>query len=289
MYLIAIAPDLLCSLSGRFSAELAEFMPEMVQRLPVTGQIYGVGEMNPETLAGLTPDIVIDIGEPKETAGDDMDAISKALSVPALHIAATLFSAPDAFRSLGRLLGRQAKGEELAIFCEQALAESMAAMTVAAGKPLVLYCLGAEGTNVMAAGSFQSEAIDIMTNNAAVVNNPSARGTGNETDLEQIFVWNPEIIIFAPDSIYGTAGANRLWQQLPAIQNGNFFRTPAGPYNWLTSPPSINRYMGLLWLGKLLYNADYDLYAKAHEYYRLFYSYDLSREQYNRLTAGSFR
>jgi iron complex transport system substrate-binding protein len=186
-------------------------------------------------------------------------------------------------------LGREAKGEELAAFCEQALAESIAAAERAEKKPSLLYCLGAKGTNVMAAGSFQSEAIDLMAHNAALVNNPSAMGTGNETNTEQIFLWNPDIVIFAPDSIYTEASSDPLWPQLSAIQKGNYYRTPAGPYNWLTSPPSINRYMGLLWLGKLLYDAEYDLYEKAAEYYRLFYGYHLSKEHFEKLTAGSLR
>ena len=283
MYMLAIAPDLLCSLASRYISDLAEYIPEMVQRLPVTGQIFSSGEMNPETIAGLVPDLVIDIGEPKDTAGEDLENFSRAIAVPAIHIAATLRNTPDVFRSLGKLLGREEKGEELAAFCERVLAESEAAVKKADKKPSVLYCLGPAGTNVMAAGSFQSEVIDMMTHNIAIVNNPSAKGTGNETDMEQIFLWNPEIIIFAPDSIYDKAGSDPLWLQLPAIQKGNYYRTPSGPYNWLTSPPSINRYMGLLWLGKILYNAEYDLYEKAVEYYDLFYGYELKIDKYNKI------
>jgi iron complex transport system substrate-binding protein len=54
-------------------------------------------------------------------------------------------------------------------------------------------------------------------------------------------------------------------------------------------PPSINRYLGMLWLGKILYPqyAAYDLYAEVAEYYRLFYGRELSREQFDRLTARS--
>jgi iron complex transport system substrate-binding protein len=57
------------------------------------------------------------------------------------------------------------------------------------------------------------------------------------------------------------------------------------------SPPSINRYLGILWLLKILYPeyADYDLYEETAEYYRLFYNRELSREQYQTLTANSIR
>ena len=38
-------------------------------------------------------------------------------------------------------------------------------------------------------------------------------------------------------------------------------------------PPGVQRCLGLLWLGKVLYpeDADYDLSAKAAEFYELFY------------------
>jgi iron complex transport system substrate-binding protein len=57
------------------------------------------------------------------------------------------------------------------------------------------------------------------------------------------------------------------------------------------SPPSINRYLGMLWLGKILYPeyARYDLYNETAEYYRLFYGKELSREQYQALTVTSIR
>jgi iron complex transport system substrate-binding protein len=289
MYMLAIAPELLCSLSGQYSAELAEFIPEVVQKLPVTGQLYGNANMNPETIAGIAPDLILDVGEPKQTAKDDMENISKAVAVPAVHIAATLHSTPDAFRNLGRLLGKEARGEELARFCERVLTESENLVRQAEKKPSALYCLGPTGTNVIAAGSFQGEVIDMMTHNAAVTANPSAGGTGNEANPEQIFLWDPDIIIFAADSIYETAKSNRLWQPPRAIRDGNYFRSPSGPYNWLASPPSINRYLGMLWLGKLLYNAEYDLHEMTAEYYRLFYGYNLSREHFNTLTAGALR
>jgi iron complex transport system substrate-binding protein len=289
MFLLAIAPELLCAVSGPYSADQAEFIPEHVKNLPAVGQFYGSRDLNPEEVAGIAPDIVIDVGEPKDTIAEDMDDISRTIAVPAVHITATLQSTPEAFRTLGRLLGKEAKGDALAGFCERALAESGAAMKRSDRKPSILYCLGPSGTNVLAAGSFHAEVLDWLAVNAAVVGNPSSRGSGNETDMEQILLWDPDIILFAPDSIYTAAGSDRLWSELRAVRNRNYFRVPLGPYNWMGSPPTINRYLGMLWLGKLLYNAEYDLYAETAEYYRLFYGYDLSRERFNTLTAGSLR
>lgn len=290
MFLLAIAPDLLCAVSGAYTEAEAEFLPPYLLGLPVVGQFYGMQNLNPEELAAINPDVIIDVGEAKDTIAQDMDLIAASAAVPAVHITATLRSTPEAFRVLGKLLGREAQAEALARFCEKTLAAADSIEKMAGNsKTQVLYCLGKAGLNVLPKGSFHSEVLDKLTDNRAVVDNPAARGSGNETDLEQILLWDPEAILFGTGSIYAAAGSDPAWRQLRAIRGGAYYEVPAGPYNWMGTPPSINRYLGMLWLGKILYPefASYDLYTEVAEYYRLFYGYVLSRERYDRLTARS--
>jgi iron complex transport system substrate-binding protein len=288
MFLLSIAPDMLCTIASDLSAGEREFLPAHLAGLPVVGQFYGSRDINLEEIAAIGPDLVIDVGEIKKNIAQDMDAITASTALPAVHITADLESTPRAFRTLGKLLGRPEKGEALAAFCEKTLAAVNEVMMKAGdNKKSVLYCMGKAGTNVLAKGSFHGEVLDRLSDNRAVVNNISSRGSGNETDLEQISVWNPDVILFGPESVYEDAGTDRAWRQLRAIQSGSYFKVPEGPYNWMGSPPSVNRYMGMLWLCKILYPeyARYDLYSEAAEYYRLFYGYELSRERYERLVS----
>ncbi|AEF86124.1 periplasmic binding protein [Treponema primitia ZAS-2] len=290
MFLLAIAPDLICTVSSAYSPDQAEFVPDYLMNLPVVGQFYGSRDLNPEEIARIGPDLVIDIGEPKDSIAQDMDAITQSIAIPAIHITATLRSTPQAFRTLGQLLDREEQGEKLALFCEKALSRVDDIVAKAGNnKKELLYCLGPRGINVLAAGSFHTEVLDWIANNKAVVDNPSSRGSGNETNLEQILLWDPELIIFGPDSVYSSVAADPTWKQLRAIRTGAYYEVPQGPYNWMGTPPSINRYIGMLWLGKILYPqyAQYDLYTETAEYYRLFYGRELSRERYERLTANS--
>ena len=39
--------------------------------------------------------------------------------------------------------------------------------------------------------------------------------------MEQLLLWDPEVIFFAPDSIYDKVGDDPAWQDLQAIRNGN--------------------------------------------------------------------
>jgi iron complex transport system substrate-binding protein len=292
MFLLSVAPDLFCAVTANYSEAEAEFLPAALAGLTAVGQFYGQANLNPEEIARINPEVIIDIGEPKKTIAEDMDGIAAATGVPAIHVTADLRSAPEAFRTLGRLLGREEKGEALAAYCEKVLSRADGIMAkVGANKKTALYCLGKQGTNVLAKGSFHAEVLDWLAGNAAVVDNPSSRGSGNETDLEQLLLWNPDVILFGYGSVYGQAPADPVWKQLKAIRGGDFYEVPQGPYNWMGSPPSINRYLGILWLGKILYPqyADYDLYGETAEYYRLFYDYDLSRARYASLTANSVK
>jgi iron complex transport system substrate-binding protein len=248
--------------------------------------------INLEEIAAIAPDVVIDVGEAKETIARDMDAISKAVSIPTIYIAATLDSTPEAFRTLGRLLEREEKGEALAAFCEKTLAAADDVMKrVGSKKKSVIYCMGKEGLNVLAAGTFHAEVLDKLADNRAVVSNPASRGSGNEANIEQLYLWDPEFILFGYNSVYDSAPSNPAWRQMRAVKNGDYFEVPQGPYNWMGGPPSINRYLGMLWLLKILYPeyADFDLYAEVAEYYRLFYGCELSKERFDALTARSLR
>ena len=107
--------------------------------------------------------------------------------------------------------------------------------------------------------------------------------------MEQILNWNPDVILFAPDSIYDTVAEDAAWQGVTAIQNGAYYEVPMGPYNWMGFPPSVQRLLGMLWMAKVLYPAaaDFDLYTEAAQYFKLFYHCDLTREQYDALVANS--
>lgn len=51
--------------------------------------------------------------------------------------------------------------------------------------------------------------------------------------MEQILLWDPDYIVFAPDSIYAEVGDDATWQTLYAVQNGNYCEVPDGPNNWM--------------------------------------------------------
>jgi iron complex transport system substrate-binding protein len=278
--LFSLAPDMLVGTASAWSASAKPYVDAKYYNLPVIGQFYGQGDLNLEEIAKLAPQIIIDVGEPKGTIVEDMDGIMKQVGIPTVHVTAAMDTMAEAYRTLGKLLGLEDKAEVLAQYCESIDKRTHEIADQLAG-------LGDKGLNVIAKGSFHAEVIDLLADNVAVVDAPTAKGSGNPIDMEQLLKWNPDVILFAPGSVYDTVGADATWQKLAAIKNKTYYEVPEGPYNWLGSPPSVNRYMGMVWLSQLLYpdTAKVDLYQETAKYYNLFYHSTLTQAQYNELTA----
>ena len=289
MVVFAIDPDKMVGVANAWDETAQAYFDEKYLSLPLLGQLYGgKGELNLETLLAAAPDVVIDVGEPKGSLAEDMDALQEQTGIPFVHIDAYLATMDETYAMLGDLLAMPNEAQGLADYC-RAMYDRVKAIADSVDKANILYITGDEGLNVIAQGSYHAEVIDMLANNLAVVDEPSSKGTGNEVDMEQILNWNPDVILFAPDSIYDTVAGDAAWQGVTAIQNGAYYEVPMGPYNWMGFPPSVQRLLGMLWMAKVLYPAaaDFDLYTEAAQYFKLFYHCDLTREQYDALVANS--
>ena len=285
----ALAPDKLVGIANAWDESAAQFLDTKYYDLPLLGQLYGgKGEMNLETLLAAAPDVVIDVGEPKGSIVEDMDALQEQTGIPFVHIDAYLASMDNTYAMLGDLLAMPNEAQGLADYCRYAYDRAVE-IANSVEKVNLLYITGDEGLNVIAKGSYHAKAIDLLANNLAVVEEPSSKGTGNEVDMEQILNWNPDVILFAPGSIYDTVAENENWQTITAIKNGAYYEVPMGPYNWMGFPPSVQRLLGMMWMTTVLYPnaADYDLYTEVSSYFQLFYHCELTQAQYDALVANS--
>jgi iron complex transport system substrate-binding protein len=76
---------------------------------------------------------------------------------------------------------------------------------------------------------------------------------------------------------------------LPAVLEKRLFEIPCAFYSWFGSPPLFIQTIGLLWLGNIIYPEiyDFDINAKAQEFYRLFLDREFSMGEVEELTADS--
>ena len=218
--LFALCPDRLVGIANKWDKTAEQYFDAKYYDLPVLGQLYGgKGELNLETLLASGAQAVIDGGEPKKTIVEDLDALQAQTGIPFVHITATTSGMGDAYRKLGELLNMPQEAEALAAYCDRVYARTVE-IAASVEKRNLLYITGDQGLNVIARGSYHGEIIDLLSNNLAVVESPSSKGTGNEVDMEQILLWDPDVILFAPGSIYSDVKNRPAWQAVPATRNG---------------------------------------------------------------------
>ena len=78
----------------------------------------------------------------------------------------------------------------------------------------------------------------------------------------------------------------RSQDKLYPVKEKRVYLIPTEPFSFIDSPPSVNRIIGLYWLGCLLYPdvySDIDLDREIKEFYSLFYGYLLSDEEVKEL------
>ena len=292
MILYTLCPEKLMGLSESFSKVQKKYIEEQYHDLPVFGRLYGSsGTYNLEAVMKAAPDVIIDMGEVKPGIAENLDSIQSRTGIPVLFIQATMDTIAEAYDKLGEIAQAGERAALLSGYIRDVLdfARDTRNGIAEDSRPGVMYSQGEYGNEVNGKGSIHSEVLDIVgVRNAADMDSILSSG-GDEVSMEQIMIWNPEILILAPDSNYAYIYNDKLWAQVDAVKNRRVYEVPIGPYNWLDRPPSVQRIMGILWLGNLIYPEfyDFDIVDKTREFYRLFFRYELSADEAAELLANA--
>lgn len=286
--LLTIAPDKMVGLAQEMTDDQLKIFGDKFADYPVFGAVLGATDnLNREAVAAAAPQVIIDTGEAKEGAEEDLNALQEQLGIPVVFIEAKLSDYGAAYARLGELLGMEDRGNELSQYCSDAYkkVEDTMAGIPEAERVHMAYLLGENGLNAIAKTSFQGAVMDMVADNVVVVDDVSGKGNGNEVSLEQIALWNPDLIIFQTGSIYDTVGDNEAWAGIAAIANDNYYQVPNDPWCWMNNPPTVNQLMGLQWLPRLLYPDAFDdsIADVTRGYYHTMYNYDLTDDELNEL------
>ncbi len=283
MVLYSLKPEAMTGWSIKLSETAQEYFSQDTVNLPVFGTFYGrKANLNKEALMSASPQLVIDIGEIKgseEAMIADLDKLSEDIVTPVIFIEAYLESIPEVYRKLGALLDETEKAEELALYAEEALSMAASARENILDPVTVYYSSSPDGLDAVAEGNFHGEVIEKIGAKNVV---PSAFGESKGTvSMEQLYIWDPEVILLGNPEAYERALSDRSWRNLGAVRNGRVYLVPSEPYPFIDNPPATNRIIGIYWLGNLLYPELYpvDIVEKTIEYYDIYYGYDLSPEK----------
>lgn len=287
-----MAPDLMVGLSQPLSDDQLAIFGDKFKDYPVFGAVLGAkDDFNREAVAAAEPQVIIDTGEVKKDTQESLDALQEQLGIPVVFVEAYLEDYGAAYKTLGELLDMEERGNQLSTYCTDVYNEVKDTMATIPESERVnmAYLLGENGLNAIAKTSVQGQVIDMVANNVVVVDDVSGKGNGNEISLEQIAVWNPDLIIFQAGSIYDTVGNDPAWQGIAAIANDNYYEVPNNPWCWMNNPPTVNQLMGMQWLPRLLYPDAFDdsIQDVTKAYYSTMYNYDLSDAELANILEGA--
>ncbi len=232
--------------------------PDIEKQIPSAGS---GGDINMELLLKIKPDIVI-------TWAFNPDAVrfveEKGLNIIALYpeSVAELY---EVMRFLGEIFDRKMRAEAVIAEMESIfnhIHEKSAAMDHDMKKKAIW--LGGKRTSVSCGSGINNNLIQMVgaVNPAGHLNQRSA-----DISLEQIIVWNPDVIF-----IWGFAGytpqdiiANAQWRFISAVREGRVFKSPG----WSTWSPRLAPVA--LWMAKKTYPEYYteiDIDKITDEFYK---------------------
>jgi iron complex transport system substrate-binding protein len=277
-----LAPEKLVGWSAPLSRGQRAYLPAKFGQLPVTGELIRPNPAETIQLAArMRPDLIIESGPVSQEAAARADWVQQQTGIACIVIDNSIQNTPTALRTIGAMLGVGQRGEDLANYADYAIGSLRGRLLIAPAdeRPLVYYGRGPDGLETGVAGSQAMADID----QAGVINVAARLGRGELTRVthDQIFAWNPAIIIAEQRSFYNALQRSSEWRGLAAVANKRVYLAPGDPFGWIDNPPGANRIIGLYWLTALFYPDQFqeDLRTRAREFYESFYAVKLTDRQ----------
>ncbi len=277
-----LAPEKLIGWSRPLSRQQRTYIPAKLARLPVVGHLAGPNPTTPaDAVARLRPDLIVETGDASPEAAARADAVQQQTGIPYIVLDGKIQHSPYNLEVVGEMLGVGERGQDLASFTRRQIdnLRGRLLITESTSRPLVYYGRGPDGLETGLARS------QVMANfdQAGVINVAARLGSGELTRVtrDQVFAWNPAIIVAQQPSFYTALQRDRGWRGLDAVAKKRLYLAPAEPFGWIDDPAGVNRIIGLPWLTALFYPDVYqeDLRTSVREFYDKFYRVKLSDGQ----------
>jgi len=242
---------------------------------PSLEELLTFGDPNVEEMIARDADLILVDGSRHSAFAAQMNG----LGVPTLQL---LVETPQALTESLRLLGA-ALGEEAAQRAEAFAADYDRVISSVQSNLLDLQTedrarvlfLGTDSLTVASGDMYQTLLIEAA---GGVSVTQELSGYWNEVNLEQILLWNPDVIVIPP---YGPVQPADVlesadWRAVAAVQTGRVHRMPR-----LLAPmdtPVPESLLGVIWLAAALHpeRIDLDLAEEAVAFYTHYYDYALS-------------
>ena len=276
--LVSLAPNKMINFAHPFPQPTMTYIPSSARNLLALGGLGGHGNMiSMEKIISLKPDLIIDVGSVGQSYVDTVKRVHEKTKVPVVLVDGNFADTPQQILTVSKYIGDTKKGERLANYAQRILDMTKDATQINGIAKSVYYARGVDGLETAPINSIHSEVLN-WVGLKNVVNMKSQKSTAR-ISMEQLYKWQPDIIVTQDPSAYQHIQTSPLWHQLKAVQEKDVYLVPNKPFGWLGQPPSVNRLLGALWLThkldpKRLDTHDYLNFVK--NYFQLFYDYQLT-------------
>lgn len=274
-----LAPDKLAGMeagSGRRSGLSRNVRPAVLSWRP---------RSTPDSMAltarQLRADVIIDAGEVTPDRAAFADAVQQLSGIPYILVDSSFERTPAVLSTIGTVIGARERSEDLRVYADHAIAGLRGRLLIrpANTRSRVYYALGSDGLTTALPGSPAGGAID----EAGLINvaAPLGRDTLVRITREQLYAWDPEVILVERRSFFDALRRDRAWRRLSAVRNKKVYLEPSMPFGWIEDPSGVNRLIGLYWLSSLFYPdaTQEDLRSTACDFYDKFYRIRLTNAQ----------
>jgi iron complex transport system substrate-binding protein len=285
----AVAPNKLLGWTRSMTPDEARFLPEQYVQLPTLGRLTGRGNTaNMEVILRAQPDLILDSGSVAPTFVSLANRVQAQIGIPYVLLDGRFASLGTSLRTVGMLLDQEEHGRRLADYVDQTVAEvqTRIASVPEEARPRVYYARGPNGLQTALPGAINVETIEFI-GGRNVVRTPDAPGRLINVSLEQVLLWNPEVIVTVDPHFYATVWNDPRWEGVQAVREKRVYLSPYLPFGWVDLPPGVNRVIGLRWLAAVLYPHLFreDLQQQTVEFFRLFYHTELTPDQLDALLS----
>jgi iron complex transport system substrate-binding protein len=285
--LYTLAPDLLLGWTRANRSDEREFLLPDVGARPEVGRLTGRGNTaNLEGVLALKADLILDVGSTTATYASLADRVQQQTGIPYALLDGRFDQIAATYHTLGDLIGRPQPAAALARYATETLdtITQRIASVPREQRPRVYYARGPRGLETGLGGSINVETIELVATNVA---GASQGGLAN-VSLEQVLLWNPDIIITIDQTFAASVRTDPAWASIAAVRDGRVHLSPKLPFGWVDFPPSVNRLIGLWWLAKILYPDRFpeNVHTLTQDFYQLFYHVTPTDAQIDRVLAG---
>jgi iron complex transport system substrate-binding protein len=289
--LYVLAPEKMIGWPSAPRPNEREFILPAVRDLPEFGRLTGRGDTaNVELVLKAQPDVIFDFGSVSPTFTSLATRVREQTGIPYLLYSGRLDQTASSLRALGKVLGAQARAEEIARYVEETdkLIDGRLKDIPQGARKRVYLARGANGLETGLTGSINTEIIE-RAGGINVAERAAGRGGIANVSLEQLIAWAPDTIITWDANFFVKVYDDPAWAAIPAVADRRVFQAPRLPFGWIDAPPSINRTIGLRWIAGLLYPDKFpeDIRGVARDFIKLFYQADVSNTQLDRILAGA--